>query len=76
MTASFHHPSDLRNLVLMMRGKCRNGTLTLADVARYCERIEANADEWDRERRTKACLPLLGKLGLAIVEQASEMAGR
>lgn len=59
-----------------MRSKCCDGTLTVADVARYCERIEANADEWEREQRMKACLPLLGKLGLAIATQASEVTGR
>jgi len=76
MTASFHRPSDLRSLALTIRGKARNRTLTLADVARYCERIEANADEWQREQRTKACLPLFAKLGLAIAEQAPEVAKR
>ena len=83
MTASFHHPGDLRSLVLVMRGKCRNSTLTPADVARYCERIEANAGAWERERRSRACLSLFGSLGLAateqglaVVKQGPEITGR
>ena len=76
MSASFHRPSDLRGLVLTMQSKCRSGTLTNADVIRWCEQIEANADEWERERRVKACLPLLGKLGLTIEKQAPEITGR
>lgn len=43
--------------------------LTLADVARYCERIEANADARERERRSRACLLLFGSLGLTVTEQ-------
>lgn len=74
MTTSFYRPSDLRSLTLTMRRKCRDGMLTLAEAVRYCERIEANADEWDRERRSKACQPLLDKLGLTITEQGLAVA--
>lgn len=83
MIMPFCRPGDLRSLTLAMRGKCRDGTLTPADVARYCERIEANADEWDHEQRLKACQPLLDKLGLALTErgltaakQLPEVSGR
>lgn len=76
MTMPFYRPSDLRSLTLTMRSKCRDGTLTLTDVVRYCERIEANADEWDFERRLKACQPLLGKLGFAFTEQGLAIAKR
>jgi hypothetical protein len=76
VTASVHGPGDLRSLVLAMRSRCREGTLTLADVARYCTWIEENADAWERERRAKACLPLLGKLGLVVAEQAPEVTRR